>query len=433
MKKRINLIVLFVLITSAPLFAQFSIKAELRNRVELNNGLMTLPTESSEAALFVTQRSRLNLNYKNDKFTAKFSMQDVRFWGENDIATKTGIQTSTKGFGIAEAWFDWNFAKNWGLKTGRQIWNYDDGRLLSHRNWNQYGLFYDAFLLHYDNENLKIHLGSSISNTWASFNKDSFDAENNPYETPLGYRIKYFNFLWMKINISERLSISLSEYISNYLAANTSSTVYTLATTAIHFNYHTDKTKVLTNIFFQYGSKDSELKENSYMITMLWKQKFHSIETGLGVDFMTGDNKKSGAFDILYGARHKYNGWMNYYVIPGSTKNGGLVDLNANIKWSINKQHSIYASFHQFWLETDSYNYEIDTDNSHLTNNLGNELDLSYMYKFNKSFNIQAFFAYYFATETTEYIKGIAAGKSTSPYWASIMLTFKPQLFKTDI
>lgn len=431
MKKQILLLSFIGLLFSSPLFAQFEITAELRARPELNHGLMSLPTESAEAAFFVSQRSRLNLKYKNDKFTTFISMQDVRFWGENDIVTKTGIQTNTKGFGISEAWFDWNFSKNWGLKTGRQTWNYDDGRILSGRNWSQYGLAYDAFLLHLDKDDFQFHLGSSINNTWASFNKTSFNP-NSPYEEPLGYRIKYFNFLWMKFHASKKFSISLSEYVANYLAPNTSSTLYTLATTAVHFDYHTEKTKILANVFYQYGSKSSSTKESSYMLTISGKHKINTIELGAGLDYMSGDGKNTSAFDIMYGARHKYNGWMNYYVISQSTKDGGLIDLNANIKWSINKHHSLYASFHQFWLEFPSYDYMLGGDYSYLNKNLGAELDLNYTYKYNKSFNIQAFFGYYFATETTEFVKGIARGKSTSPYWASVMLTFKPQLFKHE-
>jgi len=428
MKTFSNFLVLFLFLISTSIFAQLTVNAELRTRAELNHGFMTLPTESAEAALFVSQRSRLNFKYNDEKFNSYFSIQDVRFWGENDIATKTGISINTKGFGISEAWFDWKFSKNWALKTGRQIWNYDDARLLSHRNWNQFGLAYDAFLLHFDKEDFQFHLGSSINNTWISFDKTSFNP-NSPYEEPLGYRIKYFNFLWMKFHASKNYSISLSEYVANYLAPNTSSTLYTLATTAIHLNYHSDKTKVLANIFYQYGNKSSSQKESAYMLTISGKHKLMAIEIGAGFEYISGDGENTMAFDNMYGARSKYNGKMNYYLIPKSTKNGGLIDLNANIKWSINKHHSIGAAFHNFWLETAIYKQMVGMDYSYLDKNLGSELDLNYTYKYSKVFNIQAFFAYYFATETTEFVKGVDRGTSTSPYWASIMLTFKPNLY----
>lgn len=429
MKMQKLILSLILVVFTSPLFAQFEISAELRARPELNNGLMTLPTENSETALFVSQRSRLNFSFKNEHFNTYFSIQDVRFWGENDIATKTGIQTSTKGFGVSQAWFDWKFAENWGLKTGRQIWNYDDGRILSHRNWNQYALAYDAFLLHLDKEKFQFHLGSSINNTWIGFNKTNFDPEGNSFEEPLGYRIKYFNFLWMKFKISDHFSLSFAEYFANYLAEGTKSTLYSLSTTALHADYHSKKLRILANVFYQYGSKYSSGGENSYMATISGNYKINAVALGLGLDYMSGAENNTGSFDLMYGARFKYNGWMNYYVIPGSTKNGGLIDLSPSINWSITKKHSVYAAFHQFWLDKAVYE-NIVTSYSNLNKNLGNEIDFKYTYKFNKSFNIQAYFGYYFATETTEYMKGIEAGKSTSPYWASVMLTFKPSLFK---
>jgi hypothetical protein len=53
-----------------------------------------------------------------------------------------------------------------------------------------------------------------------------------------------------------------------------------------------------------------------------------------------------------------------------------------------------------------------------------------YTYKFDKSFNIQTRFSYYFATETTKFVKGITKGTSTSPFWVNVMLTYTPKLFE---
>jgi hypothetical protein len=54
------------------------------------------------------------------------------------------------------------------------------------------------------------------------------------------------------------------------------------------------------------------------------------------------------------------------------------------------------------------------------------------VYKYDKDISLGLYFSYYFATETSEYLKGIESGKSTSPYWVNLMLTFKPTLFKTE-
>ncbi len=426
-------LVLFVVLANS-VQAQFSIDAEIRPRFEANHGFRTLPVESSQTAYFVSQRTRLNLKFNTDKFNTYISLQDVRLWGQEDWAHKTGLNSSSIGFNVSQAWFDWKFAENWGLKTGRQIWNYDDRRILAGRNWSQVGLSWDALLVHLDKDNFQFHFGSSFNNTYTSFNKNNYTPDDNPYEEPLGFRIKYFNFVWLKFNISEKFSFSLAEYLASYLAANTSSTLYSLSTTGLHINYHTNKLKIVANAFYQYGNKTSSKNGNAYMFTLTGNYKLNKIDLGLNADYQSGKgNGDTQAFDLMYGARFKYYGWMNYYVLPSDTKDGGLVDLSPNIRWTINKKHCIYAIYNFFWLAQDVYNDMDGGDYSYLTKNLGSEIDLNYKYTYDKSFNIQLFFGYYFATETTEFVKNIERGKSTSPYWASVMLTFKPKFFSTAV
>jgi len=62
--------------------AQFKLSAELRPRVEIRHGYKTLANPSSEAAAFVSQRSRLNFEYSRKKYEIKLSLQDVRVWGD---------------------------------------------------------------------------------------------------------------------------------------------------------------------------------------------------------------------------------------------------------------------------------------------------------------------------------------------------------------
>ncbi|NOR86484.1 MAG: hypothetical protein GQ527_02630 [Bacteroidales bacterium] len=426
--KRFFLFTLVLFVTTSQ--AQFTVNAELRTRGEANHGYMNLPTENSETAFFVSQRTRLNFNYKTENFNTYISFQDVRLWGQEDISFRTGIQSSSIGVDISQAWFDWKFAKNWGLKSGRQDWIYDDGRILINRNWNQVGLSWDAFLLHFDKEDFHFHFGSSINNTFMSFNRDDYILEENPYEEPLGYRIKYFNFIWLKFHISKYLNLSVAEYLASYLAAETSSTYYALSTTTLHLDYHSEKWKILANAFYQYGKTSSSDNGNAYMFTIAANYQVNKVNMGLGFDYISGEKDGNQAFNIMYGARLKYNGWMNYYITPGSSKNGGLVDLYPNIKYAFHPKHCVYATYHFFWLAQQT-DIPLGGDYSYLNNNLGGELDISYKYKFDKSFNIQVHFGYYFATETTEFIKNIDRGTSTTPIWTSVMLTYKPELFGT--
>lgn len=420
--------IIFVVGLGSNLLAQFSISAEYRPRAEANNGYRTLPVESSETAFYVSQRTRLNFKYNSEKYEAYFSLQDVRVWGQADYFIKSGIQYNSNALDIHQAWFDWHFAKNWSLKTGRQVWSYDDGRMLAGRNWNQYGLAWDAFLLKYQYKKLKIHLGSSINNTWISFNKDNFNPTENSNEIPLGFRIKYFNFLWFNYQFSDKFKISFANYYASFLGPDTKSTYYTLGTSGLHFDYQSDFLAAQANLYYQYGKTPSGIDASAFMATLKAQLNFKPFTFSLNGDYLSGDETTKdsyNAFNILYGARWPVYGWMNYYVLPGDTKNGGLVDLYPGIKYVVQKKHYFLAQFHFFSLST------ITFETPELDKNLGNELDFSYVFKYDKDLSLGLYFSYYFATETSEYIKGIEYNKSSSPYWLNLMITFKPSLFSS--
>ncbi len=434
MRKYILTLSLIISLVYTPvLYAQFVINAELRTRAEANHGYKSLPTESSETAFFLSQRTRINLKYNKDKFTTYISLQDVRLWGQEDMANKTGVQASSIGLDVSQAWFNWEFAKNWNLKIGRQIWDYDDGRFLASRNWNQYALSWDALLLHYDKNDFHFHMGSSINNTYISHDKSAFDATGNPYEEILGYRIRYFNFVWLQFHVNENLSLSIADYMASYLKKDTKSTFYTLNTTGIHVDYHSKKWKALANAYYQFGNNGFGKDISAYMLTFSANYKVNKFNVGAGIDYLSGNDDTKGyqAFNLMYGSRFKYYGWMNYYLTTSSTKDGGLIDVYPNIKMTINKKHSVCATYHMFWLAQKAYSIPEGGDYSYLDKNLGAELDIGYKYTYNKRMHIQMHFGYYFATETLEYIKGVSKDASTSPFWASVMLTYRPEFLNT--
>lgn len=89
------------------------------------------------------------------------------------------------------------------------------------------------------------------------------------------------------------------------------------------------------------------------------------------------------------------------------------------------------ATYHVFLLMQDVNRDIVGGDYSYLNKKLGGELDMNYTYKYDRSFNIQLHFSYYLANDNTDFLKNIARDKSTSPYWASLMLTYKPEFFKS--
>ncbi len=81
MIKKIYLPLLLFVFAALGLQAQFEVSAELRPRFELNDGYVNVPTEQTEATYFVSQRSRINLNFNQPKYRMHLSLQDVRVWG----------------------------------------------------------------------------------------------------------------------------------------------------------------------------------------------------------------------------------------------------------------------------------------------------------------------------------------------------------------
>lgn len=81
--KRIFTLVLLSLCLSSHLKAQeFTLDADIRPRFEYRHGFGSLFPDEGNPAAFVTQRSRLNLRFKDEKLSLYLSFQDVSTWGD---------------------------------------------------------------------------------------------------------------------------------------------------------------------------------------------------------------------------------------------------------------------------------------------------------------------------------------------------------------
>src|SRR6185312_7649265 len=120
-----------IIFYSPSLFAQddsedLKINIQLRPRVEFRNGLFTPILEGQKPASFIAQRSRIGLTYsKNQKLKIGLSTQVVTTWG-NDPQ----VQTTASEMSLYEAWAQIYFNSEWNIKAGRQVFSYDDERIL---------------------------------------------------------------------------------------------------------------------------------------------------------------------------------------------------------------------------------------------------------------------------------------------------------------
>ncbi|OIQ93644.1 hypothetical protein GALL_244030 [mine drainage metagenome] len=165
--------------------AQLTLIGQLRTRTEVRNGLGNLTLKGSSAAIFTSQRSRLNFGYKWDRLTFGVALQDVRVWGQDasSITNNDGAKLM-----LHEAWADLVLANKadstikfklldlLSLKIGRQELIYDDSRLIGNLDWLQQARHHDMALLKSMHHGWQVDLGYAFNQ-----NNDNFGNTGTAY------------------------------------------------------------------------------------------------------------------------------------------------------------------------------------------------------------------------------------------------------------
>ncbi len=384
-------IILFI--GSKNIQAQFSIDAYMRPRFEFRNGYRDPISANLQPAFIISQRTRLSLNYTNDKLTLKLSPQDVRVWGDEQLASSTGLYGDNASLDLHEAYAQISLMSQLKLKLGRQEFAYDHERLLGKRNWNQNGLSYDAVLCTYDTNNYNIHLGFS----WNSLTSATFD---NIY---LPERIKSLNFLWLKYSINKNLNLSLTQIASGVSETDSTNNLHFRQTTGFYSEYKSSGFNYKIDFYYQYGKNNSGQNVLAFLTDIDLSYICTNTKTGFGISMLSGDNNLNDntdkLFSVLYGARHRYFGHMDYFRDFNShTKQGGLIDLYGYFEYNICKNISIKNTGHYFNLA--------QTNSLTPTNKaLGYENEIELKYKMNNNINIKASYLFYLPTDNFKQLK----------------------------
>ena len=413
--------------------AQFTLSGQFRTRAEANNGYKYLPVEGDVVQYYVSQRSRLRADYQSEKYNARLTLQDVRAWGGEDIYSGAGVWGSSSGFDVYEAWVNLKLSDNSNLKIGRQEFKYDDQRLLSWRNWNQYGLTYDALVYKYKRDSWRFDVGLSYNSKDDKILGDTKN-KNNYYYTDKN-RMKTLDFVYLSKQFNDAFYTAFTGIYTGYAKSDTSNKVNGLLTYGLHANYRKSGFSFKTNLYMQGGKSKSGMDKSAYFITADAGYMMNGIRPAIGMDIISGHDASNDdadyqdtdhTFNLMYGARFKYYGWLNHFVIMSKhTKNGGLVDIHPNITYKMNKKTTLKAFYHLYSLQ----NEVADQNGGYYDKSLGSAIDLMYVQKVNKEINIKAGFSYSMPSETLEKFK-TGGTNADSPYWGWLMLTVKPTFFK---
>ena len=411
---------LFVTLFVTTLTAQqFDLSAELRPRFENRHGYKTLISDGVDGANFVSQRTRLNFNFQQEKIKLGVSLQNVRVWG--DITTLGADDNNTM---LHEAWAEALLTDSFSLKLGRQEIIYDDSRIFGNVGWAQQGRSHDAMLAKFKlSDNSKLDLGFALNS----------DKENN-FDVLYTKQYKTFQYAWYHTSLSEGLGLSLLALNNGieFMDGADQKVDYT-QTIGTHVKYNKGKFGANFSAYLQTGeTKGADVSASNLAGNLSYKLS-NEFSLGLGAEYLSGSDydydadarldSKIKSFTPFYGTNHKFNGWMDYFYVGNHGGEVGLVDINATIAYAKDK-FSAKLIPHFFSSAADIYDGSTKMDNS-----LGTEIDLIVGYKVANNIMFNAGYSQMFAKDSMEVLKG--GDKDETNSWGWIMFTFKPKLFSS--
>lgn len=401
----------------------FKLGIEIRPRMEYYHGYKTLVEPDQDNGLSVSQRSRINLDFKNEHFQAKVSLQDIRIWGEQIQLVKNEDFAAS----IHEAWAEAFITKEFSFKFGRQEIIYDDHRIFGSVNWAQQARSHDAAMFKYKTESFKAELAFAYNQDAAKLSGTDNDVNPKNY--------KAFQNLWMNYKANDQFNVSFL-FLNNGRQLETGGDAYS-QTIGPRITFDNKTIAAHGTFYYQGGVNNDQAvtgsarKVNASYFSADVSYKFSEVFSAvLGFEHLSGDSQidatdETKVFSPFYGTNHKFNGFMDYFYVGSGHGNVGLHDnyLQLNAKLAKIK---FGAHTHLFSAVADVADPANPT--TAMNKYLGTEIDLFFSFSITKGMSFKGGYSQMFATETMEAVKGGSRNETNN--WAYAMILFKPTLFE---
>lgn len=411
-------IILFLLVvgTGVNLQAQeLDVNLQLRPRFEYRNGYKTLIPEGTEATSQISQRSRLNFNYKQDQLTVKLTFQNTRTWG--DVAT-----TATKdinGIAVFEAWAQYDVSEKWSARAGRKVLSYDNQRIMGEIDWLQQGQSHDALLVSFHPKNHQLDMG-------LAYNSDAENTFQTPYTVG---NYKAMQYAWYHTKVSN-LGVSLLVLNTGYEYANTDKKLLVdyKQTFGTYLTYKTKKIDSNLSFYGQTGkSANKQVSAWDAAINVTYNAT-EAFKAGLGYEYLSGKNSDDKStviksFNPIFGTNHAFNGYMDYFYVGGGHQNSvGLQDAFLKLNYNVKKWQ--FALIPHAFLSAAN----VVVANEKLDSYLGTEVDFTTGFNFKKEITLTGGYSQMFGTKTLEVLKTPGYAGHTNN-WAWLMISVNPRIF----
>ncbi|MRI64108.1 hypothetical protein EDM00_08920 [Ornithobacterium rhinotracheale] len=402
-------------------FAQLSIDANLKTRFEYRHGQSELFAKDSDPATFVSQRTRLGVNYKMDFLELQTSLQNVSVWGD---------QGQPGGFGevgIYEAWAKLGMGENFSLKMGRQPISYDDQRILGALDWAQSGRTHDAAIVNYTKDGLQADAGFA-------YNQTNSNKTGNFYDLNRAFSYKTMQYLHLgKSWAGSNNTYASLLFMNNSFQSGTpaASEIYARQTIGGYVKSNiTPEFNVTGSVYYQTGKALHNMDLSAYQARLELNYVQPSYQFGLGAEMLSGtsydERQKSHTFVPLYGTNHGFNGFMDYFYVGNyaSAVSPGLNDFYGKASFNVGGDAKILVQPHVFLA-----NAQIAPDTDKY---LGTEVDLVYSNTISENIKLNVGYSHMFASESMELAKGGYGSHDETNNWAWVQLYITPNLFKSN-
>lgn len=416
---------LLLLLSFSESYGQTTIDAEFRPRSEFRQGFNQPLADGTKPAFLTLQRTRLNFNYKGGVVSARLTLQDARVFGETD--TKQPATAITGGIGVYEAWTELLLFSGTSFKIGRQGVQFEDGRLFSLSPWSNTGNSHDLAQFRYFAPGLDVQVG------YAYNNQKAYNADTSYYSVSKMY--KELAFIHLTKTLANGLDLSLLGIDEGFMKSKTNLDLYHRYTTGGTLQLKSDKMPLgfLLTGYYQSGKSAPTVDLNAYLLASKVTYSFTDKIGGLlGADYYSGSEStvaatKTNTFNKLpYGVNHSFNGYMEYWA---TLPKGGLFNYFGGVNLKLNKRLSSDITYYGFELAK-----AMKSGIADIQKNIGSELDLALNYKFSAETAIQFAWCTYFVNDGTKMLKYKTTTIDTRfPQYAYLMLTIKPQLYKTPV
>ena len=392
-------------------WAQLYLTPQIRPRAEWRQGYQTLPN-GQDGAVFINQRSRLTLDYKHQTVQMRFSLQDVRVWGD-ELQLKDVPSTA-----MHEAWAEVGLGESYSLRLGRQEFVYSGDRLLGNVDWVQQARSHDGVLLKARLEGLSVDVGGA-------FNQE----KEQLFETHYGMNnYKVLGFAWAQKKLSQHLALSGLHVSDGFQRSDSVGGVYFRHTYGLDLSYNREALQVNTSLYRQSGEHASGKRIEAYLGVAEASYTLSPLRFTLGLTYlsgMAGGERKVRSFNTLYATNHKFYGFMDYFVnVPADTRHGGLQNTYFKTSYSPNSRYTYTVDYHHFALAQNLRPTE--TLAGTRSKYLGSEIDAVLHYKYAEHIQFFAGYSTLFAGESMGVIK--PGNAKAYADWGWFMVNIQPKL-----